>query len=105
MFTSLLNKTGEVKRKVTVSSNSFNEQIFQWSTVTTIALALQPIKEELRYEVGGTTYVATNQGFCDFGVDIEPGDKLIVDSVEYLVLAVMNDGGRDHHYKLILSKV
>ena len=103
-FSSLLNKTATIYRKVQGSVNEFGETSFTLSSVETIDCAIQPSREELTFHRGGHDYIATNVVYCEFNVNISPGDYLEVDGVKYLVLSVMDDAGREHHKKCFVYR-
>ena len=104
-FNDLLNKIAIVYRKSSGSANSFGECSFSLDAIAgTVACALQPIREELSFHRGGSDYVVTNTVYCDIGVDITPGDYLEIEGLKFLVLAVMDDAGREHHYKCYVHR-
>jgi len=104
MFDSLLNKTATIYRKSESSTNSFGESTFTLDSVETIKCAIQPLREQLVFHLGGTDYVATEKIFCNINVNIQPGDYLVVDGIKYLVLSVQDAAGRGHHLEVLVRR-
>ena len=103
----LLNKTAKViiKDRTGGTANTFGETAYTESdSISSLKIALQPVREELSFTLRGTTYVVRNVAYCNYRTDINPGDLLEIDSVQYLIVSVQNDGGRDHHTKLFVTK-
>ncbi len=102
---SFLNKTAKVYTKSAGSVNSFGETDYTESaSITDLAVALQPSKEQLDFTVGGKTYVVRNVAYCNYREDISVGDYLEVDSKRYLIASVENDGGMDEHLRMYVTK-
>ena len=97
----LLNKTGKVYTKVKGAVNDFGEAAFTLSeSVDEVEIAFQPVRDDIEFTLHGTTYVASHVAYCNHREDIAPGDILEVESIQYRILGVQNDGGRNHHLRL-----
>jgi len=101
----MLNKTATVYSKSRSTVNEFGEKEFTLaSSVSSLSVALQPVREEMTFTLHGTTYVARNVVYCNYRTDINDGDIIEIDSQKYLILSVGNDGGRDHHLRMYVIK-
>ena len=98
----LLNKTAKMYTKVRGAVNDFGEADFTLSeTIDEVDIAFQPIREDdVRFKVGGTTYVATHIVYCNYREDIAPEDVVEIESIQYRIVGIQNDGGRNHHLRL-----
>jgi len=102
-LTNLLNKTATVYRKATLSINEFGERQTILSTiVSNLKVALQPLKEELSHSYEGHTYVIRDVVYCSYREDILPGDIIEINNKTYFIISVENDGGRNHHLRMLI---
>jgi hypothetical protein len=102
---SLLNKTAKVYTKSAGTVDSFGETAFSLSaSINELSVAIQPVKEQLEFTTGGKTYVVRNVAYCNYREDISTGDYLEVDGEKYLIASVENDGGRNHHLRMYVTK-
>jgi len=102
----LLNKTAKVYTKSKGSVNEFGERSFTLSeSISSLKCAVQPLRESLEIKRAGKTYVITKVVYCDYRTDIDPDDVIEIDNKQYLVVAVEDDGGRQHHLKIYIVKV
>lgn len=101
-----LNITAKVYSKNRSSTpNDFGEKSFTLdSSIVSLKIALQPLKEELQFTVHGDTYVSRNVAYCNYRSDINPGDILEVSNLQYLIVGVEDDGGRSHHLRIYVTK-
>lgn len=104
MFESLLNKTATLYKVSYGSANSFGELSQSRTAYATFKCAIQPVREQLNFHIGGVDYVVTDKVFCEYGIDIVPGDYIEIEDNLYLILNVLNAGGRDHHYELLVRR-
>ena len=96
-----LNKTGTVAEKTIGSRNAYGEEAFTWTTtLTNLPCTVQPVREEIVFNIDGHSYVAKFVAYCNYRADIHEGNRLTVDSKNYFLLSVENDGGRDHHLRM-----
>jgi len=101
----LLNKTAKVYTKSKGSVNEFGERSFSLSTsISTLKCTVQPLRESLEIKRAGKTYVVTKVVYCDYRTDINPDDIIEIDNEQYLIVAVEDDGGRQHHLKIYIVK-
>jgi len=104
-FADLLNKTATIYRKSFSSVNSFGERDYSLSVVVSnLTCTIQPVREELSHTLHGTTYVIRDVVYCEYRTDILPGDIIEIDSSQYLIVSVQNDGGQNHHLKMYVTK-
>jgi len=102
----MLNMTGKVYSKSRGSKNSFGERSYTLNTsISSLKLALQPTREEYKITLNGTVYTSKKVAYCNYRTDINPGDILEVNSTRYLIVSVEDDGGRQHHLRLFVSKL
>lgn len=104
-FVDLLNVTAKIYTKSKVTPNDFGEKGFTLSeSIDELLCTIQPIREELSYTLHGTNYVIRDVVYCAYRTDITPGDILEANSIQYLIVAVENDGGQNNHLKLLITK-
>jgi hypothetical protein len=107
-FKELLIQTATIYSKSrTTTPNSFGEKSYTLvSNISDVPCSVQPVKEQLSFDLHGTTYIASENIFCDYGYkeNIHPGDLITVDSITYLILGVPDDGGQRHHLKVFVTK-
>ena len=102
----LLNMTGTVYSKTKGSRNSFGEKSFSLNTsINNLKLALQPTREEYKITLNGTVYISKKVAYCNYRTDINPGDILEVNNIRYLIVSVEDDGGRQDHLRMFVSKL
>ena len=101
----LLNKTAKVYTKSKGSVNEFGERSFTLSeSISSLSCAVQPLRESLEIKRTGKTYAVTKVVYCDYRTDINPDDIIEIDNEQYLIVAVEDDGGRQHHLKIYIVK-
>jgi len=101
----LLNKTAKVYTKSKSSVNEFGERSFSLSeSISSLSCAVQPLRESLEIKRAGKTYVVSKVVYCDYRTDINPDDIIEIDNEQYLIVAVEDDGGRQHHLKIYIVK-
>ena len=104
-FVNLLNVTAKVYTKTYGTPNAFGEKSFALSeSIDELKCTIQPIREEQSFTLHGTTYVIRDAVYCAYRTDIYPGNVLEANSIQYLIVSVMNDGGQDNHTKLYITK-
>ena len=101
----LLNKTGVVYRKTFGTPNTFGESAFTKTVqVASLVCTVQVYRDELTLALSGLNYVVKDIAYCNYRSDILPGDLLNVNSHEYLIISVEDDGGRGEHLKMFLAR-
>lgn len=104
-FVDLLNVTAKIYTKSRSTPNEFGEKAFTLSeSISELKCTIQPIREELSFTLHGTNYTVRDAVYCAYRTDITPGDIFEANSVQYLIVSVMNDGGQDNHTKLYITK-
>jgi len=97
----LLNKTAKVYTKALGIVNDFGESSYTLSeTIGELPIAFQPVKDDVTFTLRGTNYIATNVIYCNYRIDISPNDIIEVDTIQYRILSIQNDGGRNDHLRL-----
>jgi len=105
MINDLYTKEAVRSRKSIVSRNNFGEPIFSTANSISFKCAFQPDNGSFEIQESGKVTKSTHRVYCSTTVDVVAGDALIIDSTIYRVLVVMNDSGRDHHFKVMLEEV
>lgn len=101
----LYNKTALIIKLSTASVNDYGEPTFDETESDSFDCVLQPDKGEYSIEEAGKLVTSTHRVYCDVSIDIKAGDRLKVGVVKYEVLAVLDDGGRGNHQKIMLRLV
>lgn len=105
-FAGILNKEATLYTKNRGVVNSLGEKAFSLApTVTKLICVVQPTTEEMSFTLHGTTYVCREAVYCAYRTDISAGDILKVDSKQYLIVSVSDDGGQEDHLCLYITKV
>jgi len=101
----LLNKTAKIYTKSKDTVNEFGERSFTLTEkISSLKCAVQPLREVLEIKRAGKTYSITKVVYCNYRTDIEPDDIIEVDNKKYLIVAVLDDGGRQHHLRIYISE-
>ena len=104
-FADLLNVTAKVYTKTKSTPNDFGEKGFSLTaSIDELTCTIQPVREELSFTLHGTSYVCREAVYCAYRTDINPGDILEANSIQYLIVSVQNDGGQDNHLRLYVTK-
>jgi hypothetical protein len=106
IFDSLLNKTATILRPTqNTTPNSFGEKENTASptTIATVAVCVQPNKEKYEIDIGGLKYWVELVAYLN-PVDVRTNDRLLIDSIHYLVVGVEDEAGQVHHLKLYIVK-
>jgi len=102
----LLNKTAKVYRKSRSAVNEFGERSFTLTeSISSLQCAIQPLRESLEIKRAGKVYRITKAVYCNYRSDILPDDIIEIDNNQYLIVGILNDGGRDHHLKIFIVRV
>ena len=111
MDTALFDKTGTVYR-ASQSKDSAGEVTTSWTFAGSITCALQQRSVTVADGQGGIKLTSVAVLYCAHGSDIKPGvgdggmpDKVVVDSLTYLVTGVVNMAGRDEMLMCSLEAV
>jgi len=99
------NKTGYVVTKAVASTNKYGESSFNESESAAFDCALQPQNGDYEITIQGKVKKVSHNLYCATSISVNAGDQIKVDDIRYRVLAVLDDGGRSHHYKILLEKV
>jgi len=105
-FDSLLNKTATILRPAqSTTPNTFGERedTVHSTTIATVALSIQPNKEKYEIDIGGLKYWVELVAYLN-PVDVRVNDRLLVDSIKYLVVGVEDEAGLNHHMKIYIIK-
>ena len=105
MINTYYNKTATRTRKSVSTVNDYGEPTFNDNVSSSFDCALQPDDGSYVVEEPGKILKSTHRLYCDISVDVIQGDTVTVDSINYRVLAVMDDAGRNHHLKIMLEVV
>ena len=96
-------KTVTVKRQEKKTDDDGNKYS-EFATAGSITGHLQQARPELAESLG-MDLTKTFSLWCAVGADVEAGDTIIIDSVEYSVRAIQqNNIGENKHLELILEK-
>ena len=104
-ITDLYNKTATICRKTVASTNEYGESKFTEDESSSFNCAFQPDKGDYEVKIQGKVKRSTHRVYCATTVVVEAGDEIKIGGIKYRVLAVLDDGGRTHHYKVMLELV
>lgn len=80
------NKTAAIERNSSGTENTHHELTQNWTSVdSSVACVLAPKRVAKEYENAGRIDVATHVAQFPKGTDIQPGDRVTISSVKYLV--------------------
>jgi len=106
----IFNTTVVVRRAVLQTSDIGKVAPASWSGVAT-ASGVRARLDTYRYGGGLSTRaqqgyidVPTHALFCDSDIDVQVGDKVDIDSVEYDVLEAFVPGGFEHHKEVWVKR-
>ena len=106
-ISSYFNKTGLLYKRTLGATNEYGEK--SWTeTSSSISCALQPLARiEDGYVVinSGKSIRSTHTIYCAITVDIEEGDKVVIDGQTFRVLLVSDDAGRGNHLKVRVEEL
>jgi len=104
VFESMLNKTAAITRKAEGQINSLGEpSITEGSVFSSIPVCVQPLREALTVVRAGREYAVSCVAYTNI-LAVQVDDILTVEDEEYLIVGIENEGGQDHHYRLLLEK-
>lgn len=99
-FKSLLDKTCTIQEKAVAYSDTGSPTKTWADKATSVSCAIQTISGEDASQVRSEKLQVTHFMFFEFSTDVVAGNKIISDSIEYIVKRVDDGGGRGHHKEI-----
>ena len=100
-FRSLLDRTCTIQEK-TVSQSDTGSPTKTWADkATNVDCAIQTISGEEASQARSEKLNVTHFMFFEFSADVVAGNKIIENSIEYIVKRVDDGAGRGHHKEIL----
>jgi len=96
----------QIYRRTLGAVNAYGEKAETWPLVATVKGIIQPKSESVARADSGITITGDAILYTLATANIKEADKVVDPSgVSWNVLAVLNQAGRNHHYKVVLGLV
>jgi hypothetical protein len=102
-YSSLLNLTCNIQTKSAAFSGTGGPSQTFVNKATNIKCTIQPAGGGLVSAEYMEKLNVTHQAFFEIGADIVAGDKVVQNSIGYIVKHVFNAAGRAHHKEVLLE--